>query len=338
MKRLRSTDDDGFNQDSFLDVVANIVGILIILVLVAGIRAGKATANIEPLPDETEPVKAALKNTFTAARAVHSEVYQLERQRKRLARETANREAEQLRVATMLAASKQVMATAREKLDEKTRRQFDAQRAAAVAAEELEKVRAQTAAANKEETPPVIVENLPTPITKSVDGNEKHFRIKEGRIAYVPIMELLEDVKLELRNRAGQLRTRRSVSGRVGPQDGFYLHYTFTRVDPKNAEELNLGTSSSIVQMASFRMIPVNEDLGESLKEVLQPGSDFRRRLAALDRRTETMTLWAYPDSFDEYRKLKTELFRAGVGSAGRPMPFGVHIGGSPSGTKSASQ
>ena len=38
MSRRRSSGDQEFGSDSFLDIIANIVGILIILIVVAGLR------------------------------------------------------------------------------------------------------------------------------------------------------------------------------------------------------------------------------------------------------------------------------------------------------------
>jgi len=51
-----------------------------------------------------------------------------------------------------------------------------------------------------------------------------------------------------------------------------------------------------------------------------------------------TVTLWTYSDSFNAYRRMKEELYQAGFRVAGRPMPDGKQIGGSPSGTKSAAE
>jgi hypothetical protein len=51
-----------------------------------------------------------------------------------------------------------------------------------------------------------------------------------------------------------------------------------------------------------------------------------------------TVTLWCYPDSFEEFRKLREELHRLGVPTAGRPMPEGAPIGGSTEGSKSVVQ
>ena len=49
MPRSKHGDEIEFGSDSFLDVVANIVGILIILIVVAGIKAGQAAVSPEKL-------------------------------------------------------------------------------------------------------------------------------------------------------------------------------------------------------------------------------------------------------------------------------------------------
>jgi hypothetical protein len=51
-----------------------------------------------------------------------------------------------------------------------------------------------------------------------------------------------------------------------------------------------------------------------------------------------TITLWCYPDSFEEFRGLREELHRLGIPTAGRPMPEGAPIGGSTDGSKSVVQ
>src|SRR5687767_12300295 len=49
-KPPRTEATEGFGSDSFLDVVANMVGILIILVMVVGLRIRKEAQSV-PLPD-----------------------------------------------------------------------------------------------------------------------------------------------------------------------------------------------------------------------------------------------------------------------------------------------
>jgi hypothetical protein len=49
--------DPDFGSDSFLDIIANLVGVLIVLIVLAGLRAGRAPVESE-LTDETEPPSA----------------------------------------------------------------------------------------------------------------------------------------------------------------------------------------------------------------------------------------------------------------------------------------
>lgn len=71
----RKSSEPGFNSDSFLDIVCNLVGIMIILIVVAGLRVSRAPVvrvESEPAPeapvgvepqDEPEPKVAAIKTT-----------------------------------------------------------------------------------------------------------------------------------------------------------------------------------------------------------------------------------------------------------------------------------
>ena len=75
--------NDAPGQDSFLDIVANLVGILIILVMVIGARA--TDAMVEAAPDRTveaEP-KVDLAAAQSAADAVESDIYQIDAKIKR---------------------------------------------------------------------------------------------------------------------------------------------------------------------------------------------------------------------------------------------------------------
>ena len=51
-----------------------------------------------------------------------------------------------------------------------------------------------------------------------------------------------------------------------------------------------------------------------------------------------TITIWVYPNSFEQFRQLKAELFKLGYLTAGRPLPEDFPIGGSPDGTRSAAE
>ena len=55
MRRRQKPNLEGPGQDSFLDIVANLVGILIILVMVVGVRAKDAMVQAETEANKTEP-------------------------------------------------------------------------------------------------------------------------------------------------------------------------------------------------------------------------------------------------------------------------------------------
>jgi hypothetical protein len=92
------------------------------------------------------------------------------------------------------------------------------------------------------------------------------------------------------------------------------------------------------VELDRFTLVPIRDDLGEPLQQAMSEGSEFRDLLKRLDPDRTTVTVWVYPDSFDQFRTLKAELFRRGFLTAGRPLPEGHPIGGSPDGSRSVSQ
>ena len=49
-------------------------------------------------------------------------------------------------------------------------------------------------------------------------------------------------------------------------------------------------------------LVPVRDDLGEPLDVALQPQSQFRSILSSFNPNEATVTVWVYPDSFDQFR------------------------------------
>jgi hypothetical protein len=131
---------------------------------------------------------------------------------------------------------------------------------------------------------------------------------------------------------------RISLVETVGPLGGFRLQYELERVEVPVRGRGGYGQMASLVQLTQWRLMPEVEALGETLSEALAQGSKFRLALAGANPRQTTITVWAYEDSFDDFRTLKKELFALGFATAGRPLPMEIRIGGSPQGTKSAAQ
>ncbi|MFP6693385.1 MAG: hypothetical protein VB875_10230, partial [Pirellulales bacterium] len=121
----------------------------------------------------------------------------------------------------------------------------------------------------------------------------------------------------------------------VGPREGFRIRYTLEKRSIYDAVNDRGGYE---IRAKYWEAIPVTGQLGEPVEAAFAPHSKFRRILSGINARDDTITVWTYPDSFDEFRRLKKELYSLGFAVAGRPLPEGVPIAGSPSGSRSAAQ
>jgi hypothetical protein len=92
------------------------------------------------------------------------------------------------------------------------------------------------------------------------------------------------------------------------------------------------------LQLRRFDLFPEQSTIGELREEAMQNNSVFRDRVREFSPRQATITLWVYPDSFALYRSIEDDLRKQGFSVAGRLMPAGAPIGGSPSGSKSLAQ
>jgi len=117
------------------------------------------------------------------------------------------------------------------------------------------------------------------------------------------------------------------------------MEYSVVRRDLPMEMANEIG-SRSMIMLEGCRMIPVGDDtkIGESISEALQSSSKFRTRLAGCRQNEYTITIWVYPDSFNEYQTIKDFLYKNGYRTAARPLEFGYPISASPMGTKSANQ
>ncbi len=310
--------------DSFLDVISNFVGILIILVMVVGQRARDF-----PFALAGNSKAAELAAAHSEAAAIEAEVGRIADQAKVVQAELAERVRERGGVETVVTAVERELAERRAALDEKTRGRYDAERDLALARAELEKLEAEKEAADKVPPPETIkIESYPTPLSQTVNGKEAHFHLLGGRLAYVP-WDLLEDeLRGVLREEMWRLRDEPDATATLGPIGGFNLRYFLERV------ETSRGTFASV----SFVILPTSSQLGEPMDVALAPHSRFRDKLEMLNPQHYTITVWTYPDSFADFRRLKKELYQIGYSVAARPLPEGTPMGASPTGTKSSAQ
>lgn len=345
MTRTRKVNQaDAPGQDSFLDIVANLVGILIILVIVIGVRAKDAMLDVTPVADDTAAVHPDLakltadaETARQAAHAVESDILNFEARIKRQDLEIAIRRRERDKVQMLVAQVDQAIAERRNALSIAEQQRFDAQSSVLAARQELETVQISLQAVQNATAPVTVIEHLPTPMAKTVFGKELHFRLHQGRLAFVPWDELVSRLRDEAQQKVWRLKEQPELTETFGPIGGFWLKYTLRRVEYRSPTRLGVSVQRG-VELDRFVLIPVDEEMGEPLTDALHSDSQFHAILAANQPEATTITVWTYPDSFDDFRVLKRFLFENKYLTASRPLSFDTPIGGSPRGTRSAAQ
>lgn len=327
-------------QDSFLDIVANLVGILIILVMVIGVRAKDAMLEAAPVvgkEEEAAQAESEIVDAIKVAQAVEQDIQKLMSKVNREAFEVEYRRKERDKIQLLLAAAEQAFSEKRNELDAEQQREFDAQRDLIAARTELSELERSVQAAEGSIPQTSVIEHLPTPMAKTVFGKEIHFQLSGGKISYVPWDELVEKLQDEARQKMWRLKDTDQITETIGPLGGFLMKYQLKKT--QQAVTTRAGTAvQQRVELDNFVLLPVDPTLGEPVAEAFLEGSRLHSLLMSNHPDKTTVTIWTYPDSFNEFRDLKQELFNRGYLTASRPMPEGVPIGGSPRGTRSASQ
>ncbi|MEI8022293.1 MAG: hypothetical protein WCH39_29045, partial [Schlesneria sp.] len=190
------------------------------------------------------------------------------------------------------------------------------------------------------EDKPVNVQTLEhkiTPISRVVNGNEKHYRLERNRVSEVPVDELVSRLKDQIQKRKDWLVKTRQHQGQIGPVEGFNMQYLVRVETLSGLDELRTGQGGYRISLSNWQIHPEPETKGETAEVALRKGSKFYQSILGAAPDT-TLTFWVYPDSYAIYRKLQKFTHDHGFSVAGRPLPVGVPISGSPNGSKSASQ
>jgi hypothetical protein len=352
--------DDAAGQDSFLDVVTNIVGILIILVMVVGMQVREAVREASESPAAeavetalaavaTAPVAAAPPPRVDAGRA--EEAARLLEELEGLGRTVGSVEMEvsalaeegtRVAEAAMLAASdRRDLATAvsltrgeaekmRAAVDRRRLEEADRATRRAELVRGIEQARREKESLDRAAPAAHQVLAYPTPIGRTVNGDEIHFQIRGGRISQIPLEELFSLARDRTRRHSGPVSQLSDRVESVGPVRDFSLEYIIeASVDQARGQVL--------VRSREWVVRPTSASIGESADEALAGGSRFRAALSGI-RPDTTVTLWCYPDSFEAFRLVREELARQGIPTAGRPLPDGAPIGGSAEGSRSVAQ
>jgi hypothetical protein len=322
------------NADSFLDIVASVVCIMLIMILMVGMRI-KGMPVEAPQSAEAAQAVSDLAQARAVEESLRGDVLRAAAEAETIARDAAARSVQRDLLATTLSAMEHDLVLRGGKGQVEAEVDVDLARQVADARRQLadfRRVRVQVDATKPE---PVVVESYPTPISRTVDEHEAHFQLRNGRIVYVPLEPLLKKFKADAERQLYKLRDRAELTDVVGPEGEFRLRYTLVREEVPGDGSM---PGHVRIELKKWTLLPLADDIGETADEALALNSEFRKALKSLRRGRNTVTIWLYPESFDAFRKIRKELYAAGFAIAARPLPPDELIGGSPDGTKSAAQ
>ncbi len=336
-KRKRPANELSGGEDSLLDVIANLVGVLIILVAIASacsrtiLNSQVVDQQVDKKTEQLEKLKAAAAETRT--RAEQNEAGYRELESGLAATERATRRLESIRMELMVARTAALRAIQQEAPAE------DSSAGIVTTRLKLQQLQSQLTrldqtlsardAAVAEQTIEKIV-HYPTPIAKTVFSDEVHFRLEGGKVEFVPVEALIEQMKTDWKTRSATLRTSGEIEDMTGQVDGFRMNY---RLGTRIQNVPGVGESMS-VELTHFDITPVVFDQGEPAEMAMQDGSRFATRLQRLQAGRTTVSIWVYPDSFAQYMKLRDYLRQRGFQTAAWPVDFGQKISGGPNGMR----
>ena len=416
MSRRGQREDREFGSDSFLDIVANIVGILIILIVIAGVRVSRAPvaskteaeppaqpsiaaapgldpeveeepadAPVPPVPEpdpmfarkasgppgdlpvgETlaaiqappaaEPAPVVIEETplelpelpplppatppqelVDRAAELEAELARLSSRQQDVRDRHAQLKQELARAEDEKDVEQSTLQTKAAHLRTETERLAELDRTLDETRQQLRSLRDALASVVSEEPPARTLKHHVTPVGREVNGAEIHFRLEGNRVAYVPLNDLAERLQRYIMRQREFLMRQERYEGSIGPVDGFEMRYVIARQPMSVLDELKYGQRVIRMGVQQWIIEPLDGLQTESLEQALRPGSRFYQALqGALP--DATLTFWVYPDSFELHRELQEFAHANGFSVAARPLPAGVPITGSPSGSKSQAQ
>ena len=355
----RREEEDHFGSDSFLDVLANIVGILIILIVSAAARVqrGVETASVDvpdsavespvttpEVADEASPPRETLPEVDEPSPDMAAELLAL---RKKTAALQAKSEAAALRL-------KELEAEAAVAADESDKeRKIAAEQARKLKHGQLRLARMEEAFGERKgalralvaefedvansRPPTTEIKHRLAPVSQEVTGAEVFFRVSGGKVSIIPVELLFERVKHQIDRHKDWIATRGRFEGVAGPVNGFSLQFEVERRELTPLDRSRLGLGAYRLGLSHADVVMDADAFEETPTEALKRGSRFAMAVKSAPDRA-TLTFWVYPDSFREFRILQAACQAEGFVVAARPLPKDRPISFSEDGSRSAAQ
>jgi len=339
------------SQDSFLDVVANVVGVLIILVMLVGMQASRSLLLAESesnesatnltggTPEELQELKSELESAILQVKSEERSVTELVTKYTRISHEADGQDHQRVELAMHRSLIEEDLERRREQLDAGSRREFDVQRQLLQSQIKLDELTQEQLSLTSRAPEVEEIECVPTPLAKEMDVPSIHLRLRKGLVSIVPVEQLREEFQFQSENIRRRLQSSSHVEETFGPIDGYRAKFTFLRRRSAGSSVGNIaGRVRENVLETYIEFLPISDEIGQSVERALMPDSSLYAFLQSQRRQSPPIDVWLYTDSFDEFRPLKRALWEMGFSVATRPMRPQDTIGASPYGSKSAAQ
>jgi hypothetical protein len=339
MKRTEVEADQMPGQDSFLDVITNIVGILILLVLIVGLRTSRAVhATSQQQLTERAGLETSLEQAVNSAIQGERGIQDLIRRVGNTRQEAAFREQERNVLIAAVAEAEQEVADWRKSLSSSDQQDFDLRRKLSDAQIELDELTREQIGLLSQETSVEEIKCEPTPIARAVTGKEVHILLADEHVAVVPFDALMDAAKEDALANIWRLRAEDEMERTIGPIEGFRMKYFFVNDQVVGRSEAGTVVAGRVPNFSHCWILPITTPAGEPAAEAMQPQSDLGRYLQTLRPDGTTVTIWTYPGNYDQLRALKRWIRQIGFTIAVRPLPKGVPVGASRHGTTTVSE
>lgn len=336
MRRANDDLNDGPGQDSFLDVVTNIVGIMILLIMVMGVRASRhalmpsAPSAAGDTAADPKLLEEQLAEVYRTAQSTQHDVARVITNAVAVRGETLVRQQQRHALATFLAAVDQELDERRQQLSTQQQRTLDLRCQLADARKELDDLSTEQIGLMSQTDDVEVIENQPTPLAQPANGQEIFLQLSAGHVAVLPVAKLFEAFVREARSNMWRLKTEDGIKGAVGPIDEFRMLYVVRKKIIRVAHRGGFETETTTPDF-ECHVVATTSPLGEPVDQAVLPDSELRRYLKDHPTTTTVVRIGIYPDSANEYRQLRRELSAAGyvidetLLEAGQPFGFSPH-------------
>lgn len=333
--------------DAFLDIVANLVGILIILVVVLGAQSQAIMREVVPQQVEPEDPKKrvagqqdmeALATAAVHAASAQADSIRLERTIKVLDSKIDRQAERRTILLTLLSEAEAAWEDEQSKLDEASQKAAQRSTETSELKNKLTELAGAKAQLSNAQPPVVAISHLPTPMAKTVFGQEVYLRLKDDRLSVIPFEQLAEEIGRDFRRTASSMREGVSDAA-VGPVRGYVARYVLNRSNELVSNGKGISQMSRArVMVASFE--PLREPHGTPIETVLTNDDWLDVELNGYPPGTTTVTVAVYPDSYGSFRKLREKIYAKGYASAARPIKPGspIYVNFSGGGSRSVAQ